>query len=195
MKELQDRIRKEGLVMASDVLRVDSFINQQIDTVLLDKMAKVWYEEFKEEPITKVLTIESSGIAIAYPVARLFEVPMIFAKKARTLNLGDDVYSSEVRSYTQQKVRTALVEKRFLSEKDHVLLVDDFLAQGLAMKGLLSILDQAGASLAGICIAVEKGFQDGGDYLRKQGYHLRSLAIVDAMDPTNNEIVFRHAAR
>lgn len=191
MKVLHDRILKEGIVLPGDVLRVDSFINQQIDTQLIDQMAEVWYEKYRGCEITKVLTIESSGIAIAYPLARLFKVPLIFAKKAKTLNLGNDVYTAEVRSYTQQKVRKTLVEKRFLNPADKVLLVDDFLANGFAMEGLLSIIDQAGAQAVGICIAIEKGYQEGGSLLRAKGYSVDSLAIIDAMDEVNNTITIR----
>lgn len=191
MKLLEERIRKDGFVKPGAVLRVDSFINQQIDTALLDQMAEEWIRHFDGQKITKVMTIESSGIAIAYPVARGLGVPMIFAKKAKTLNLGNDVYTAQVESYTQQKIRTALVEKRFLGPDDSVLLVDDFLANGAAMAGLLDIVRQAGAKVVGICIAIEKGFQPGGATLREQGYDVQSLAIVESMDDETGEIVFR----
>lgn len=190
MKELKERIRREGIIRPGNVLRVDSFLNQQIDPCLLEAMAKEWVEAFQGEEIDKVLTIESSGIAIAYPVARMLGVPLVFAKKAMTLNMGDDVYTSRVHSYTGQKTRNALVEKRYLLEGERVLLVDDFLANGFAMLGLLSILEQAGAKPVGICIAVEKGFQKGGKILREAGYRVRSLAIVKSMDAEKNEIVF-----
>lgn len=193
MKLLEDRIREDGIVLGGDVLRVDSFINQQIDTELLDQMADVWIDHFKGEKITKVMTIESSGIAIAYPVAFKLGVPLVFAKKAKTLNLGDDVYTAQVRSYTQQVVRTSLVEKRFLNEGDRVLLVDDFLANGFAMEGLISICQQAGAEPVGICIAIEKGFQEGGKKLRAEGWRVDSLAIVESMDEKDNSIVFRRS--
>ncbi len=173
------------------VLRVDSFINQQIDTELLECMAAEWAAHFRDRNVTKVMTIESSGIAIAYPLARTLGVPLIFAKKAKTLNVANDVYTANVRSYTQQKVRTALVEKRFLAEGDRVLLADDFLANGYAMQGLLSILQQAGAVPVGICVAIEKGFQDGGRMLRESGYDVMSLAIVESMDSATGEICFR----
>ncbi len=193
MKELEDRIRREGIVLPGDVLRVDSFINQQIDCEILEKMAQEWTKAFAKEKITKVVTIESSGIAIAYPVARMLKVPLVFAKKAKSLNLGKDVYTAQVRSYTQQKVRTSLIEKRFLNKDDRVLLVDDFLANGFAMKGLLSILDQAGAHCVGIAVAIEKGYQGGGDELRRAGYPVHSLAIVEKMDEESGEIFFRSA--
>lgn len=190
MKILEERILEDAIVLPGAVLRVDSFINQQIDTELLELMADEWVEHFKDKEINKVLTIESSGIAIAYPVARKLNVPLVFAKKAKTLNVGDDVYTAQVRSYTQQTIRTSLVEKRFLHEHDKVLLVDDFLANGFAMDGLLSICEQAGATPVGICIAIEKGFQEGGKNLREQGWIVDSLAIVESMDPENNSVVF-----
>ena len=191
MRLLEERIRKEGIVLPGAVLRVDSFINQQIDTELLECMAAEWAAHFRDRNVTKVMTIESSGIAIAYPLARTLGVPLIFAKKAKTLNVANDVYTANVRSYTQQKVRTALVEKRFLAEGDRVLLADDFLANGYAMQGLLSILQQAGAVPVGICVAIEKGFQDGGRMLRESGYDVMSLAIVESMDSATGEICFR----
>lgn len=191
MRLLEERIRKEGVVLPGAVLRVDSFINQQIDTELLECMAAEWVAHFRDRNVTKVMTIESSGIAIAYPLARTLGVPLIFAKKAKTLNVANDVYTANVRSYTQQKVRTALVEKRFLAEGDRVLLADDFLANGYAMQGLLSILQQAGAVPVGICVAIEKGFQDGGRMLRESGYDVMSLAIVESMDSATGEICFR----
>ncbi|MDY3051764.1 MAG: xanthine phosphoribosyltransferase [Ndongobacter sp.] len=191
MRLLEERIRKEGVVLPGAVLRVDSFINQQIDTELLECMAAEWAAHFRDRNVTKVMTIESSGIAIAYPLARTLGVPLIFAKKAKTLNVANDVYTANVRSYTQQKVRTALVEKRFLAEGDRVLLADDFLANGYAMQGLLSILQQAGAVPVGICVAIEKGFQDGGRMLRESGYDVVSLAIVESMDSATGEICFR----
>lgn len=190
MESLEKRIREEGIVLPGSVLRVDSFINQQIDTQLVDAMAEEWVRCFEGVQIDKVMTIESSGIAIGFPLAKRLGVPLIFAKKAKTLNLGDDVYTASVRSYTQQKVRTALVEKRFLKEGDRVLLVDDFLANGYAMEGLLSILGQAKAQAVGICIAVEKGFQAGGRALREAGYPVNSLAIVKSMDWRTGEIEF-----
>lgn len=191
MRLLEERIRKEGVVLPGAVLRVDSFINQQIDTELLEHMAAEWVAHFKDRGVTKVMTIESSGIAIAYPLARALGVPLIFAKKAKTLTVANDVYTANVKSYTQQKIRTALVEKRFLTAEDRVLLADDFLANGYAMQGLLSILRQAGAIPVGICVAIEKGFQDGGRMLREAGYDVMSLAIVASMDSATGEIHFR----
>ncbi len=190
MKLLEARILEDAIVLPGAVLRVDSFINQQIDTELLEQMADEWVEHFKDKEINKVLTIESSGIAIAYPVARKLNVPLVFAKKAKTLNVGDDVYTAQVRSYTQQTIRTSLVEKRFLNADDNVLLVDDFLANGFAMEGLISICEQAGATPVGICIAIEKGFQEGGKNLRDQGWIVDSLAIIESMDPENNSVTF-----
>lgn len=194
MEILKDRIRKDGIVLEGDVLRVDSFINQQIDTKLINEMAKVWVDHFKDVEINKVLTIESSGIAIAYPVADLLGVPLVFAKKAKTLNIGHDVYTAQVRSYTQKKIKTSLVEKKYLGPEDKVLLVDDFLANGFAMEGLISVCQQAGAQPVGICIAIEKGFQNGGKTLREQGYIVDSLVIIESMDPESNEIIFREEA-
>jgi xanthine phosphoribosyltransferase len=190
MKLLEDIIRDEGRVYPGNVLKVDSFLNHQIDVSLMDKLAEEFYEQFKGSGITKILTIESSGIAIACSVGRLLDVPVVFAKKSQSLNLGNDVYVTRVSSYTQGKEYDVTVSTRYLDNTDYVLLIDDFLAIGNAMKGLIEICDQAKASIAGIGICIEKGFQSGGSDLRKMGYDVMSLAIVDSMSE-DGTITFR----
>jgi len=159
--------------------------------MLLDKIGEEIHRRFKDKKITKVLTIEASGIAIAYPTARCFGVPMVFAKKAKSLNVGNDVYCAEVESFTHKNTNQVIVSKRFLSENDRVLIIDDFLANGCALKGLISIVESAGATVEGIGIAIEKGFQQGGEMIRSLGYRVESLAIVDAMNAETGEITFR----
>jgi xanthine phosphoribosyltransferase len=181
MKLLEDKIKIYGRVYPGNVLKVDSFLNHLIDVSLMDKIGKEIYEHFKECGITKVLTVESSGIAVACSVARLFEVPAVFAKKSKTLNIGDDIYVSRVSSFTNGVDYDVTVSRDYLTNEDIVLLVDDFLAIGNAMKGLIEICDQAGAKIAGIGICIEKGFQSGGADLRQMGYDVLSLAIVDSM--------------
>ncbi len=191
MNFLERRIILDGVVKPGNVLKVDSFLNHQIDVALLDEIGQEFYRRFAGTPVTKVLTIESSGIAIAYPVARAFGVPLVFAKKSKSINIDGDMYVAEVESFTHKKVNQVIVSKRFLSPKDHVLVIDDFLANGCALQGLISIVESAGATVAGLGIAIEKGFQDGGNRLRNLGYHLESLAIVDAMDADTGKITFR----
>jgi len=194
MNFLEQRILKDGRVLPGQVLKVDSFLNHQLDVALLDQMGAEFYRRFAGCPVTKVLTIEASGIAMACAVARCFGVPAVFAKKAGSSNVTGDVYAAEVASYTHGKVNQVIVSRRFLSQEDHVLIVDDFLANGCALKGLMSICGAAGATVEGLCIAIEKGFQPGGRELRAQGLRLESLAIVDAMDAATGSITFRAQA-
>lgn len=191
MNFLEERILKDGIVKEGNVLKVDSFLNHQMDVELLDEIGKEFYRRFSDLNITKVLTIEASGIAIAYAVARCFNVPMVFAKKAKSINIDGDMYTTEVESFTHKNKNQIIVSKRFLSSEDRLLIVDDFLANGCALQGLISIAEAAGASVEGICIAIEKGFQYGGRSIRNLGYRLESLAIVDAMDAETKNIVFR----
>lgn len=191
MNFLEQRIIRDGIVKPGNVLKVDSFLNHQMDIALLDQLGKEFHRRFADKKITKVLTIEASGIAIAYPVAREFEVPLVFAKKSKSINIDGDMYVAEVESFTHKKINQVIVSKRFLSPEDHVLIIDDFLANGCALQGLISIVESAGATVEGLGIAIEKGFQDGGYRLRNLGYHLESIAIVDAMDAETGEITFR----
>ncbi len=190
MKFLEDRIRQEGQVRPGNILKVDCFLNHQLDVALLDEIGRAFYEKYKDRGITRILTIESSGIAIACMTARYFGVPVVFAKKAKSKNLDGDVYTSVVHSFTYGRDYDITLAKKFLGPQDTVLLVDDFLAVGKAMNGMLDICGQAGARVAGIGIAIEKGFQPGGAALRKAGYDLTSLAIVDAMGD-DGSITFR----
>ena len=191
MNCLEKRIAKDGVVKEGNVLKVDSFLNHQMDITLMNEIGKEFYERFKGKPINKILTIEASGIAIAYAVAQQFGVPVLFAKKSKSINIAGDTYTAEVESFTHKNKNTVVVSKQFLSEKDHVLIIDDFLANGCALQGLISIVDQAGGTVEGIGIAVEKGFQVGGQIIRNLGYHLESLAIVDAMNHETGEVIFR----
>ena len=188
---LEERILKDGIVKQGNVLRVDSFLNHQLDVELLENIGKEFHKRFKSEKITKVLTVEASGIAIACFVAQKFKVPVVFAKKSKSINLSDDVYSAEVESFTHKTKNTVVVTKKYISKNDSILVIDDFLANGAALQGLISILNQAGATVAGIGIAIEKGFQPGGQFIRNMGYHLESLAIVDSMDVEPKKINFR----
>ena len=188
---LEQRILKDGIVKEGNVLRVDSFLNHQLDVSLLEEIGKEFYKRFKSEKITKVLTVEASGIAIACFVAAKFKVPVVFAKKSKSLNLGDDVYSAEVESFTHKTKNTVVVTKKYIQKEDNILIIDDFLANGAALQGLISILNQAGATVAGIGIAIEKGFQPGGQFIRNMGYHLESLAIVESMEVEPKKINFR----
>ena len=191
MNFLEERILKDGVVKEGNVLKVDSFLNHQMDVALLDEIGAEFHRRFADKKITKVLTIEASGIAIAYAVARCFGVPMVFAKKAKSINIDGDVYTAEVESFTHKNKNTVLVSKKFLSAEDKVLIVDDFLANGCALQGLISITEASGASVEGIGIAIEKGFQYGGRSIRNLGYQLESLAIVESMDPETKNVVFR----
>lgn len=191
MNFLEQRIVEDGTVKPGYVLKVDSFLNHQMDVQLLDEIGREFKRRFGHKKVTKVLTIESSGIAIALSVAREFGVPMVFAKKSQSLNIDGDTYVAEVESYTHKKTNRVIVAKKFLSPEDHVLIVDDFLANGCALQGLISIVEDAEATVVGCGIAVEKGFQEGGHRIRNLGYHLESLAIVDAMDVETGTITFR----
>ena len=191
MNFLEERILHDGVVKPGNVLKVDCFLNHQIDVALLDEIARELKRRFAGEKITKVLTIESSGIAIACRVAREFGVPVVFAKKAKTVNLDGEMYVAEVESFTHKKTNKVIVAKKFLDEKDRVLIVDDFLANGCALQGLISIVDGAGAEVVGCGIVIEKGFQEGGHRIRNLGFHLESLAIIESMDDKTGEIIFR----
>ncbi|MBP3583531.1 MAG: xanthine phosphoribosyltransferase [Clostridia bacterium] len=191
MNFLEQRILKDGIVKEGNVLKVDSFLNHQMDVALIDEIGKEFHRRFSDKEITKVLTIEASGIAIAYAAARCFGVPMVFAKKAKSINIDGDMYTAEVESFTHKNKNKVIVSKKFLSPEDKVLIVDDFLANGCALQGLISITEAAGAEVAGIGIAIEKGFQYGGRSIRNLGYQLESLAIVESMDSENGNVVFR----
>lgn len=191
MNFLEERILKDGLVKEGNVLKVDSFLNHQMDPMLLDEIGKEFYRRFADKKITKILTIEASGIAIAYAVARCFGVPMVFAKKAKSINIDGDMYIAEVESFTHKNKNQVIVSKKFLNEDDHILIIDDFLANGCALQGLISISDAAKATVEGIGIVIEKGFQFGGRNIRNLGYHLESLAIVESMDPQTQTVQFR----
>ena len=193
MKELEERIRQEGTVKPGNVLKVDAFLNHQCDVALYDAMGKAWAEHFAGRQITKILTIEASGIGMACVAAMHFgNVPVVFAKKAQSINLDGDQYVSTVYSFTKQREFPVIVSRKYLGPEDHVLLIDDFLANGKALRGLIDICEHAGATVEGIGIAVEKGFQGGGDKLREEGYNVDSLAIVESMDPETGDITFRH---
>lgn len=191
MQLLEKRIIKDGKVFSGNVLKVDSFLNHQIDVELLDKMGEEIKSLFKDINVTKVLTIEASGIGVGCLVAKHFNCPLLFAKKSKTLNIKGDVYTSKVESFTHQCTYDIIVSKDFLNENDTVLIVDDFLAKGNALIGLIDIVNQSGASLAGCAIAIEKGYQGGGDKLRAQGIRVESMAIIEEMDDTTGNIVFR----
>ena len=191
MELLEERIRRDGVVKSEGVLKVDGFLNHQMDINLFNEMGKELKRLFADAPINKILTIEASGIGIAAVVAQHFDVPVVFAKKSQSINLDGDVYSTKIQSFTHQRIYDVIVSKKFMSADDHVLLIDDFLANGCALNGLIDLVEDAGATVEGIGIAVEKGFQPGGDDLRSRGYHLESLAIVQSMNPETGEIEFR----
>lgn len=191
MNFLEERIVKDGIVKEGNVLKVDSFLNHQMDIQLFDQMGAEFKKRFEGKKINKILTIEASGIGIACVVAMHFNVPVVFAKKSKSINIEGDTYVAEVESFTHKCKNQVLVSKKFLSEDDHVLIIDDFLANGCALQGLISIVNMAGGTVEGIGIAVEKGFQVGGQIIRNLGYQLESLAIVDSMDSSNGTIYFR----
>ena len=191
MNFLEQRIAKDGIVRPGNILKVDSFLNHQMDISLLDEIGREFHRRFSDRPITKVLTIEASGIAIAYSVAREFGVPLVFAKKAKSVNIEGDVYLAEVESFTHKKKNQVIVSKKFLGPEDHVLIIDDFLANGCALRGLIAIAESAGTTVEGLGIAIEKGFQLGGRVIRDLGYKLESLAIVKSMDAESGTITFR----
>ena len=188
MKLLEDRIRKDGLIKEGNILKVDAFLNHQMDVELFDEMGKEFRRLFADRPINKILTIEASGIGIACVVAQSFHVPVVFAKKAKSLNIDGEVFTSKVESFTHKRVYDIIVSKKYLSPDDHVLVIDDFLANGCAVMGLINA---CGATLEGVGIAIEKGFQSGGAMIREKGIHLESLAIVESMDWTTGSIEFR----
>ena len=181
MRILEDRIRKDGKVLPGDILKIDSFLNHQMDIALINEIGKEFRRIFSDSPVTKILTIEASGIGIACITAQYFNVPVVFAKKAQSINLDGDMYTTQVQSFTHKKVYDVILAKRFLSPEDHVLLIDDFLANGCALMGLIDIVRKSGASLTGAGIVIEKGFQTGGQQIRDMGVRVESLAIIDSM--------------
>ena len=191
MQLLKDRIRKDGKIKGGNVLKVDSFLNHQMDIKLFEEIGKEFKRRFADVEVNKILTIEASGIGIACVVAQYFDVPVLFAKKNKTKNIAGDVYTSQVESFTHGRVYDIIVSKEFLGKGDKVLLIDDFLANGKALEGLAKLVEDSGAELVGAGVVIEKGFQPGGDNLRKQGILLESLAIVDSMDEEKGTIVFR----
>lgn len=190
MKLLQDRIVADGKIEAGNILKVDSFLNHQIDVSLLEEIGQEFKRQFGDREVNKILTIEASGIAIACIAARYFNVPVVFAKKSRSLNIAGDVYTAKVESFTHKNTNDIIVSKKFLSPEDRILIVDDFLANGKAILGLCQLVKQAGATLIGAGVVIEKGFQDGGKRIREAGIDLRSLAILEEMD-VNTGIRFR----
>lgn len=191
MNVLEKRILKDGVVKEGNVLKVDSFLNHQCDVALFDEMAKEWAKRFAGKTINKVLTIEASGIGMACIAAQQFNCPVVFAKKYKSINIDGDMYISQVESFTHKETNQVIVSKKFLNKDDRVLIIDDFLANGAALQGLISIVSQAGGKVEGIGIAIEKGFQPGGKFIRNLGYQLESLAIVDAMDWKTGAITLR----
>ena len=192
MKILEDRIRQDGVLKPGNVLKVDNFLNHQMDITLFDEMGKEWARRFADKPINKILTIEASGIGIAAIVSRHFgNVPVVFAKKAKSINLEGDVYKTKIESFTHKKVYDVIVSKKYIGPEDHVLIIDDFLANGCALQGLIELVQEANATIEGIGIAIEKGFQQGGEIIRSKGIQLESLAIVDGIDDASGTIKFR----
>lgn len=192
MDFLEERILEDAKVCPGDILKVDAFLNHRIDLKLVDRIAQEMYQRFADAPINKILTIEVSGIAIACAVGRLFDVPVVFAKKTRSRYSPNEVYEAEVLSFRHKNINTVVVAKEFLNEKDHVLIVDDIMADGFALQGLISIVEDAEATVEGCAIAIEKGFQEGGDRIRNLGYRVESLVTIDGMEPHSGTIVFRH---
>ena len=191
MNFLEERIVKDGIVKAGNVLKVDSFLNHQMDIQLMEEIGREFKRRFEGKEITKVLTIEASGIGIAAFVAKEFGVPMVFAKKSKSINIDGEMYVAEVESFTHKNKNQVIVSRKFLTDQDHILIIDDFLANGCALLGLISIANNAGATIEGLGIVIEKGFQIGGGVIRNLGYQLESLAIVDGMDAETGEITFR----
>ena len=191
MNFLEERIQRDGIVEEGNVLKVDSFLNHQMDIALFQQMGAEFKKRFAGQPINKILTIEASGIGIACIVAEQFHVPVVFAKKSKSINIDGDMYVAEVESFTHKTKNQVIVSRKFLTPEDHVLIIDDFLANGCALQGLISIVSQAGGTVEGLGIAIEKGFQTGGQVIRNLGYHLESLAIVESMDTATGKIVFR----
>ncbi len=191
MKLLEERILADGTVKPGNVLKVDSFLNHQMDVDLFNEMGKEYYRLFGDRPINKILTIEASGIGLACIVAQHFHVPVVFAKKAKSINLDGEMYTTKIQSFTHQRVYDVIVAKKFLKPEDHVLIIDDFLANGCAVNGLIDLIQSAGATVEGVGIAIEKGFQKGGEMIRSKGIRLESLAVIESMDDQTGEIVFR----
>lgn len=192
LKLLEDRIVKDGIVKPGNILKVDSFLNHQMDISLFNDMGKEFKRLFNDTPINKILTIEASGIGIACVAAQYFDnVPVVFAKKSQTVNIDGEVYSTKIESFTHKRVYDVIISKKYLSSKDHVLIIDDFLANGCALNGLLDIAQKAGATVEGVGIAVEKGFQRGGELIRQKGIRVESLAIIESMDADSGNIVFK----
>ena len=191
MEELKQRIVKDGRLKEGNILKVDSFLNHQMDIDLFNKMGREFYRLFEKDHVNKILTIEASGIGIACVAAQYFHVPVVFAKKSQSANIDGDVYTTKVESFTHKRVNRVIVSKKFLGPKDHILIIDDFLANGCALQGLISIVNQAGGTVEGIGIAIEKGFQPGGAKIREMGYPLESLAIVESMDDATGTVIFR----
>ena len=191
MKLLEERIRQDGVMKEGNVLKVDSFLNHQMDIDLFNEMGKEWKRLFSDVEINKILTIEASGIGIATIVAQYFNVPVVFAKKTQSINIDGSVYSTKVESFTHKRVYDVIVSKKYLNPEDKVLVIDDFLANGCAVNGLVDLIHSSGATLQGVGIAIEKGFQSGGKLLRDRGIRVESLAIIDKMDSATGEIVFR----
>lgn len=192
MQLLKNRIRKDGKIKEGNVLKVDSFLNHQMDVKLFQEIGKEFKRRFEGEEITKILTIEASGIGIACVAAEVFDVPVVFAKKTQTKNIAGDVYTTKVESFTHGRVYDIIVSREFLGKGDKVLLIDDFLANGKALEGLAELVKKSGAELVGAGVVIEKGFQVGGDIIRSKGIHLESLAIVESMDEKTGEVVFRN---
>ena len=192
MQLLKDRIRKDGKIKEGNVLKVDSFLNHQMDVKLFQEIGKEFKRRFEGEEITKILTIEASGIGIACVAAEVFDVPVVLAKKTQTKNIAGDVYTTKVESFTHGRVYDIIVSREFLGKGDKVLLIDDFLANGKALEGLAELVKKSGAELVGAGVVIEKGFQVGGDIIRSKGIHLESLAIVESMDEKTGEVVFRN---
>lgn len=191
MQLLKERILKDGIVKPGNILKVDSFLNHQMDITLINEIGKEFKRRFADCPITKILTIEASGIGIACIVAQHFGVPVVFAKKAQSINIDGEVYTTKIESFTHKKVYDVIVSKKYISEEDHILIIDDFLANGCALNGLIDLVQSAGATVEGIGIAIEKGFQDGGKRIREKGIPLESLAIIENMDAKAGTITFR----
>ena len=191
MNFLEEKILSDGVVREGNVLKVDSFLNHQMDVGVIDEIGKTFYERFKDKGVNRIVTIEASGIALGYATAKYFNLPLVFAKKSKSINIDSDVFVAEVISYTHKCTNKVVVSKQFIKPQDKVLIIDDFLANGCALQGLIQIVEQAGASVVGIGIAIEKGFQQGGEIIRKKGYDLHSIAIVEEMDCQNKRVKFR----
>ena len=191
MNFLQKKILSDGIVREGNVLKVDSFLNHQMDVETIDNIGKTFYERFKDKNITRIVTIEASGIALGYATAKYFNLPFVFAKKSKSINIDSEVYVAEVESFTHKCTNKVVISKKFINPNDKVLIIDDFLANGCALQGLIQIVEQAGAQVAGIGIAIEKGFQNGGTIIRNLGYQLESLAIVESMDASTGTVTFR----